>query len=92
MNEPDMKNSKKPNRRGFLNAGIKKGVGLVTGIGAIALASQATKEDSDSVRMIASDGTVYEIDKQRISKMCGGKISNARLKKWLEDEQNINSK
>jgi len=87
-----MKDKKKESRRKFLDKGILGGAGLAAGLGALALSRNSSQQHDNTVRMIASDGSLYEVDKKHIQKMCSGKVSNDNLKKWIDEEQNRDSR
>ena len=58
---------------------------------ALALFSKAkarwgTKK-SETIKLISKDGKVVEIDRKHIPTMCGGKVSNKRLSKWLGEKE-----
>lgn len=84
------KNNSKDSRRNFIDKAVKAGTGLVAGAALVHLYSD--NKENESTRLIGADGSVYEVDKKHLMKMCNGKISNAQLRIWLDEEQQKTSR
>lgn len=80
MSEKD----KNQSRRQFLDKGVIVGTGLALGLGAVL----KSDKQSETIKMITLDGQLVEVDPKYINKMCSGRVSNATLKKWMDEEQN----
>lgn len=87
MNE---KQNKKSSRRAFLESGITGGIGVALGLAAGKLLEGPEPEKPEMVRMLTADGSLVEVEKQRIPVMCGKPIavSNQELKEWMENNGN----
>jgi hypothetical protein len=81
------KSTNNKSRRKFLDNSIVVGTGLVS-IGLASAKLIEMTEESKVVKMITLDGKLMEVDKKYINPICGGKASNATLKKWMDKEKN----
>lgn len=81
------KKEKNQSRRQFLDKGVIVGTGLALGLSAVL----TKEEEPEAIKMITLDGQLVEVDPRHVNKMCSGRVSNATLKKWMEDEQNKSS-
>lgn len=70
----------------FVNFGLSAGLGAA--LGSIFVRTRRKLEDDrETVRMITSDGKLVDVDKKYITKMCSGRVSNKRLRAWLDEEE-----
>ncbi len=87
-----MNKEQKNTRRKFLDKGIIGGIGIIAGIEIMNRSVKKDPENKKTTRLISADGTLYDIDNKYIDKMCSGKVSNSRLKEWIEEEKKKNNK
>ena len=80
------KQKKKLARRAFLESGITGGLGVALGLTASKLLDNPQSEKPEMIRMLTADGSLVEVEKQRIPAMCGKPVavSNQALKEWME--------
>ncbi|MGK0174465.1 MAG: preprotein translocase subunit YajC [Ulvibacter sp.] len=80
-----MEEKDKNKRRELLALGLIAGAGVLTGAGIHKVISDA---GSEKIKMITASGEVVEVDARHVTqKGAITKVSNAELKKWMEDEK-----
>lgn len=80
-----MEEKDKNKRRNLLALGLIAGAGALTGAGIHKVISDTVGE---KIKMITASGEVVEVDARHLpQKGTVTKVSNAELKKWMEDEK-----